>query len=595
MAARATGVDAIKQALAANPYRGKASTAPVSKQKREVMDRQASAKAAKAAATAATHPQVKPPPPEQTTSSKRLSQKGPPQTKLEVPKAEGPPPAPPQTKEDVPKAKGILKRARGALEACPPAAKKAVTIIGTPQSPPSSQAPIAEAAVQQPDQSQTGVQSPSAAATSGVNVAVQQPDKSQTGEQSQSAAVASGVQLPDQAQTGVQSQSAAVASGANDGVQPPDQSKAEVISPSDSAAAVRVKTELSPDKHAAVHKADKDVEMLSPAEKKKLNDARHRRFHRALEPAPVERAGRAKRCPPHLALKIKAASPQTVREYLQIYGECDEDWALVEIAVEARESKLERSLWMDGWFTRKQLLEKHNQDEAFVDGIIKEKLKSPGLWMAHPDNPASEAHRLYRALDYIADSRVHDKEQTKKLSMTAALDQGGVAAVSPLFLSPQASHTNLPGHTPLALTDAEATESYQPKVETDQEKALREFQAKELEKAEKLAAKKAENQRIKELPETQAAKWVKQLDKQLRECRGLLASIGKSDAPAETKKSFTKEFKAEHKAMEQMRDQLKASTPEEAVPLIQEAPALEVQFKGAMKRWKKVAKVLGVD
>ena len=42
----------------------------------------------------------------------------------------------------------------------------------------------------------------------------------------------------------------------------------------------------------------------------------------------------------------------------------------------------------------------------------------PKLWMAHPDNPESEKHRLYRALDYMNDSKADEKEiQTKNIEV----------------------------------------------------------------------------------------------------------------------------------------------------------------------------------
>ena len=78
--------------------------------------------------------------------------------------------------------------------------------------------------------------------------------------------------------------------------------------------------------------------------------------------------------------------------------------------------------------------------------------------MAHPDNPESADHRLYRALDYIADSKAEEKEQSKKLSLTSNLEQGAAVAVASTFTAltdPMASKPALPSSAPLAIKDGQ--------------------------------------------------------------------------------------------------------------------------------------------
>ena len=72
--------------------------------------------------------------------------------------------------------------------------------------------------------------------------------------------------------------------------------------------------------------SDKEKKKRDADEKKRLNDARHRRFRRGLEPTATQRtSAKANRCPPALALKIKAMNSAEVAEMFQIFGECNED------------------------------------------------------------------------------------------------------------------------------------------------------------------------------------------------------------------------------------------------------------------------------
>ena len=292
-------------------------------------------------------------------------------------------------------------------------------------------------------------------------------------------------------------------------------------------------------------------------------------------------------------MKIKSSNSSQITEYFHIFIEADEDWAKAEIEIEARESKKEKSKWMDGWFTRAQLLAKHNDDEEFVDGIIRQKLNNPKLWMPHPDNPESEAHRLYKALDFISEGTEQDKEATKTIVMNSTLEQ---AAVMPMLSTWSVPDVGCAGPSSsssatLAITDVDKSDAATAVPGIPEE--LLQLQKAQQAKAEKLAKRKAEQEALKALPTTQAKKWEKQMGKQINDCTGYIAELQSSKQyPEDVKKQYVKEFRAELKGMSAMREQLQAATAESAVQLVVDAPVLEVQFKDLVKKWKKVAKAL---
>ena len=270
-----------------------------------------------------------------------------------------------------------------------------------------------------------------------------------------------------------------------------------------------------------------------------------------------------------------------------------EDQIIKEIEIEARESKKEKNRWMDGWFTRAQLLAKHNSDEEFVDGIIRQKLKNPKLWMPHPDNPESEAHRLYKALDFISEGTEQEKEATKKIVMNSTLEQ---AAVMPMLSTLSVPDVWGPGPSSsssatLAITDGDKSDAATAVAAIPEE--LLQLQKAQQAKAEKLAKRKAEQEALKALPTTKAKKWETQMGKQINDCTGYIAELQSSKQyPEDVKKQYVKEFRAELKGMSAMREQLQAATAESAVQLVVDAPVLEVQFKDLINKWKRVAKAL---
>ena len=234
-----------------------------------------------------------------------------------------------------------------------------------------------------------------------------------------------------------------------------------------------------------------------------------------------------------------------------------------------------------GWFTRHQLLDKYNQDEVFVDGVIQQKLKNPKLWMAHPDNPGSEAHRLYKAVDFISETTDKEKEVSKTISQGAALEQATVMPLLSTFRMPLAN-SNFSSSSSLdrlAIQDAGPQKLDQTAPDAQQGKSpeMLAFEAAQKLKTDKLAARKAEAERLKALPATQAKKWENVLGKHCNDCKGYVADIQSSKCPDDVKTNNVKDFRAMLKRLVTARSSLQTcETNAETEQLIADAPALEV-------------------
>ena len=297
--------------------------------------------------------------------------------------------------------------------------------------------------------------------------------------------------------------------------------------------------------------------------------------------------------PPALAMNIKSMSSAEVADIVQIFGDCNEDWVEAECVLEARETKREKNTFMEGWFTKQQLLDKHNQDTEFVDGVIRNKLKNPKLWMPHPDFPESEAQRLYKAVDYISAAAEQENEVSKNISQKVALEQATVMPLLSTFQMPLGHHGPSASSSAgaLALQDAPLATSI-PSV-MDKSPELLAFEKAQQEKAETLAKRKAEAEALKALPETQANNWEKVMGKHCNDCKGLIIDIQSSNCPADVKADHVKKFRGILKLLTGMRTRLADCTAQDAVQLVKDAPALGVDFKTALKKWKKVSNLLG--
>ena len=166
------------------------------------------------------------------------------------------------------------------------------------------------------------------------------------------------------------------------------------------------------------------------AEKKRLNDQKHRRFKQGLTPAPSERLSNRPRCPPGLAQKILTAGKAGYAKYFAVYAseEVNENWAEMEFRVNIKEAKREEQLHGKSWFTKADLLEKHHQDQAFVNSIVERKTKV-GEWTPRPDEPISVDHRLYYCFDFMRGQRAKEREASKEHEFRKSLGQEAAAAL----------------------------------------------------------------------------------------------------------------------------------------------------------------------
>ena len=159
----------------------------------------------------------------------------------------------------------------------------------------------------------------------------------------------------------------------------------------------------------------------------------------------------------------------------------------------------------------------------------------------------------------------------------------------PLASSGPSGHSSSSAAAPLAIQDA--TQDAAP-PQTEQSPELIAFLQAQQAKAERLAKRKEEAERLKVCPVAQSKKWEKMIGKHANDCKSFIADIGTSTCPDEIKSSNTKLFRSMLKQLTSMKADLQDCTKEAAEQLITEAPALEVEFKGLIRKWKKVNKLL---
>ena len=364
----------------------------------------------------------------------------------------------------------------------------------------------------------------------------------------------------------------------------------------------RVKTEPA-DAQGVVKAADeacdaaaKDQKRKEAAEKKKLNDQKHARFTRALQPAPAQRQSGTPRCPAGLAQRILTAGKSGYAQYFAIYAGSDvnEDWAEMELKVKIQDEVREQQKQGKGWLTKADVLEKHHKDRAFVNNIVAEKERT-GNWMPHPDAPTSVEHRLYHCFDFMTDQSTKDRAASKEYQFRTALGQDAARAVQGSIQDVQfasaSGSSSSSSFAPLmpALCDQSA-EAGQTKAPVDEDKLRQEEIVRKYEAAQALKLQKqAESKAAKALPLNQAAKWSKHLYSQVLKSQADQLEVQSTAVPTETKQEYKKRFKQAEGSMRKMADDLhNVQGDEEASTMLPAAPGPELQYKEVCKAWKKI-------
>ena len=97
--------------------------------------------------------------------------------------------------------------------------------------------------------------------------------------------------------------------------------------------------------------------------------------------------------------------PNLDKEQLAIlheaYLECDGNWQTSEFVMELKKSSSKRTRGRRAYFTRKQLIEKYNEEQA--NDIIKRKMEDPELRrtqvLDNPDNPENPVSWIIMCVD----------------------------------------------------------------------------------------------------------------------------------------------------------------------------------------------------
>ena len=107
------------------------------------------------------------------------------------------------------------------------------------------------------------------------------------------------------------------------------------------------------------------------------------------------RSDRSNKCPSAIAQRIRAANPQTAREWFQLYCDCETDWATVELTIKTLEKDQRSDVSELEWYTRDDLMEKHHGNDKIVDSIVKQKGRDDSSWRPHPDAPEEDEATQY--------------------------------------------------------------------------------------------------------------------------------------------------------------------------------------------------------
>lgn len=331
---------------------------------------------------------------------------------------------------------------------------------------------------------------------------------------------------------------------------------------------------------------------LSAAERNKLNDARHCRFRRDMNPPTGDSGRQAKgnRCPPELAAKIRAATqnnPAESQEYCRFIGECLENWAQVEIHIDIREGKRKEDKNNGRWMSERDLVDKY-KDPATVAKIIKGK-KDKNLWTPNPDCPEIESEYLYECSDKRTseDTTFSSSEQSKRLTanMSAA-----TANILQGFLPNGPSGSSSARPSSASGGSSQPSNSGQP---SDTDPAKVEKERKEIERKEKIEREKREREIHKNKPLTKAAAWATGMVKNIGIAQTWINEIERSNLPADTTNTYKVRMTKQLDILKALQLELeRAKTDGSARIAVDKAPVAEINLKEEIKVRKKVHKAL---
>ena len=162
----------------------------------------------------------------------------------------------------------------------------------------------------------------------------------------------------------------------------------------------------------------------------KQKQAFKKRFDRSLEPS-EKRMGRADKCPPEVALKIKTAAMagnQSEKQfYFNLWVECGGDWAEVEIKEKILKVESKKITGKCRWLMRFEL-EKMYPD-FLVDAICKSKMKDSSQWRPNPDVPDLELAIQFKCRVEEGEEWSNEERRESATSLRARLDKDNAAAI----------------------------------------------------------------------------------------------------------------------------------------------------------------------
>ena len=211
--------------------------------------------------------------------------------------------------------------------------------------------------------------------------------------------------------------------------------------------------------------------------------ARWAQFQRSLQPT-SQRAGRAPKCPEHIARRIKSEPPVSVRAWFDLYQECGQEWGALDLLVTMAWREKTARAGGKRWMTRFDLMQKYGQDARTVDTIIQLKLKDPKTWKPNPDAPTLDTATLYKCWDFETETDTAESETATQLSLSTSVGQSEARSIVPSIIElglaknmpclPAAGNTaGMPSSSNLPQCNADAdkdAEERKKKLEAEKEK-----------------------------------------------------------------------------------------------------------------------------